>query len=628
MVSVKSQDKTVSLIAALLCDVQTLHSEVFTPRACRLTTQKVIQRHAREGMGFLTKTLPRLAKALDKALAQQDPLDAAKLGFKPLPNSKLPRFLGELFKLVLSDDGRVLQVPCVASIRTLRQVLYLFYKYKLPSSVDQERDVIDLFIRTEREISSYDQLFSEIADLIDCHPERYADIRPFTSRRVIRNARRLLSRVFSSFNPYEIHPKHGPGVVSTKEQLWGKYDWSGVSPRVIAKYPLDAYFYASFGHLVDDLEGLAAIRIEESSAQVLLVPKDSRGPRLISCEPLTFQWIQQGLGRAIVKHVERHPLTKDNVHFTDQQPNQFGALLGSQTGAYATLDLKEASDRVTVGLVRLLFPEPLLGCLLASRSLSTQLPNGEKLVLRKFAPMGSALCFPVLALTIWSLLTASSQDTDTRESILVYGDDVIVPTAQAANAISTLESFGLLVNQDKSCTKGLFRESCGVDAFAGVNVTPVRLRTVWHHHPSPDVYTSWVAYANQLYCKRYFTTYDLIVSGLCDIYHTIPEVSMHLACPSLYEVPEQCRPKKRRTNAALQKVEYRVLDVRSHPIRHTMDGWKMLLRYFAEGTSDVPVGRIIEQDRCPTRPFPCKEEPFSVRTYTKRHSSILAWCWR
>jgi hypothetical protein len=329
----------------------------------------------------------------------------------------------------------------------------------------------------------------------------------------VRESRILLSRLLDSFDPKDIVPRHGPGAVATKQQLWSKYLWTNVSAKITERYPLDEYFYACLGHVCDRYRDIAITDLD-LPAKVILVPKDSRGPRLISCEPVDYQWIQQGLGRALVRHVESHWLTKHNVFFSNQQTNRFGALLGSLNGEYATLDLKEASDRITVSLVRLLFPEHISMYLLSCRSSSTVLPDGTVLPLQKFAPMGSALCFPIMALCIWAILTAplvSDTESDTREGIAVYGDDVIVPSHYVGDAIELLEAFGLKVNRAKSCIKGFFRESCGMDAFKGSDVTPTRLRTVWSSSPSPESYTSWIAYANSFWDKKYYHTYDYIV---------------------------------------------------------------------------------------------------------------------
>jgi len=252
------------------------------------------------------------------------------------------------------------------------------------------------------------------------------------------------------------------------------------------------------------------------------------------------------------------------------------------------------------------------------------LPNGEILKLLKFAPMGSSLCFPILALTIWSILTAAAPDADTREGILVYGDDVIVPTAFAEDAMKRLESFGLKINRDKSCISGLFRESCGADAFKGVNVTPVRFRTVWSSLPSPEVYVSYIAYANSLRRRSYYTTYEVIVGGLHHVYGAIPATDMALPCPSLDEVPEHQRPNKRRVNKDLQQSQWLVREIKSPTLDVEIEGWSMLLRFMTEAHNP----RLSPAScRASSTPYG-EEQTFSVRSYTRRRTSRFVRRWR
>ena len=628
MASNKSLDDSYDIIATLLRDVSKRHDGVFNTSSLRKTLQKVQKRLAAEGMGFLTKTLPRLGKAFDKAISGTTPLDATKLGMESLPSSKLPKLLGEFFQRVLSPDGVLLEHPCVASVSVIRDSLYLFYKYELPYTDEQEQEVVAKFEKTEQDLTTSQARLQEIA----ADPEfrnygrRKSPIESYTVPMIAREAKCLLERLFCSFDPKDIYPRHGPGTVATKQQLWEKFRWTNVSAKITDVYPFDAYFCASIGHVCDTFDSFKTITDKTLPARVLLVPKDSRGPRLISCEPVDFQWIQQGLGGAIVDLVERHPLTRDNVRFTDQLPNRHAALAGSKFGRYATLDLNEASDRVSTELVRLLFPEHVYTYLEACRTSSTILPDGRELELKKFAPMGSSLCFPILALTVWAILAAGIRDTDTKDSIYVYGDDVIVPTHYVRNAIERLEAFGLKVNQDKSCTAGLFRESCGMDAFMGVNVTPVRLRTVWSSLPSPDVYTSWIAYANSFYDKQYFGVYEKIVERLVAIYGPIPDWSMSLTCPSLREVPEQWKPKRRRVNKNLQRFEYYVRDVRNPVLNRTIDGWSMLLRYQSECANGRNL-RFTEKHGMDATRVLYPEAPFSVRQYTRRKSSLLFFRW-
>lgn len=622
----KRQDQVeIRLVEALLHDVHKTHESVFNTRSLRLTLQQVRKRYQAEGLSFLTKTLPRLGKALDKALTCDTPLNCHRLAFKSQPGSELPLFCGEFFNRVLSPTGTVLPDACADSIIVLRQILYWFYKYKLPYTTEQEQKVVSGFVQAERDLVDHSSVLQAVGAAADEHTRSGLRLRKTSLDpvQVVRKARILLSRVFSNLDLTDIVPSHGPGAVATKQKLWEKFEFTNVSHRLTQKFPLDAYFYASLSHVCDRLPEMSNITDKDLPARVLLVPKDSRGPRLISCEPVDFQWIQQGIMTKLVRHIEHLELTKFNVFFTDQGPNGRGALLGSTHGGYATLDLKEASDRVSLDLVRLLFPSHICEILESARSSATELPDGSILKLQKFAPMGSALCFPIMALTIWSILTAAAPDADTRESILVYGDDVIVRTAFAVDAMNILESFGLVINRDKSCIQGFFRESCGVDAFKGINVTPVRLRAVWESSRSSDTYCAYMSYARAFYNMRYFTVYDLIVELLGDVYHQVPADDMLLTCPSLPEVPEHMRPRVVRTNKNLQKRQYLVWAPAAPVIRKTIDGWLMLLRYFTE--SAKPSSQSFDKNRVITG---CDLAPFSVRSYTPRRTSMLVRRWR
>jgi hypothetical protein len=584
-------------------------------------------------------------------------LDAAKIRFAADGSSHLPRFLGEMFQRIFHTDGSLLPDPDAKCVKFVRQLLYSFYKYEIPYDELQEQKVIDAFKQAETDLSEMQARFAfwhsawhsinkrkhlsgKLRDLKKSFTLTDDDCLFLT----IRDARRLLAELFASFDPTDIYPCHGPGVVATKQRLWEKFHWSNVSSRITDLYPFDEFFCSSMGHVCDVYNSFDAVSNTDHSARVLLVPKDSRGPRLISCEPVDFQWIQQGLRKAIYRLVEDHPISRWNVFFTDQGPNQRGALLGSSSGRYATLDLKEASDRVDLDLVRLLFPSRLTAYLECCRSTSTVLPSGEKLSLRKFAPMGSALCFPIMALTIWALLTAAAPDADTCERILVYGDDVVVPTAYAESAIAILESFGLKINHDKSCTQGLFRESCGVDAFQGTDVTPVRFRTVWDESPRPGTYTSWISYANSMWDRQYTLCHEYIVERLQAVYGPIPSADMTGQKPNSYPnydrgvpvipapfpylrgIPSQAHLFKRRYNTKLHKLEYKVRVIKSPAIERSMDGWSMLLRWFTEGQKQSEPYDAEHQNGA----FSLAEEvkPFSASRYTKRGQAMLVQRWR
>lgn len=640
------------------------------------TLRRVRGRLQLEGVGFLTKTLPRLGKAFDRALSSEDPFDATKCGFRSIPGTRLPLFLGEFFVRVFNVNGVVLQTPCVKCVRVIRQVCYLFYKYELPYTDEQEQQVISRFESTEGDLTD---LAGDIESLDKLSRTSYHCCRkvpqkgPSWKIEIVHNAQYLLNKLFYAFDTRDIFPRHGPGAVATRQRLQEKYLWRNISHTISSYYPIEEYFMSSLGEVADRMHirkdggsdyyycdgttcyntakpyDCMACRVvssvtntwssESLPARVVLVPKDSRGPRLISCEPVDFQWVQQGLSAAIVKHVETVGLTKFNVFFTDQTPNQRGALLGSYNGKYATLDLNEASDRVSLSLVRLLFPKRIVDALEACRSSSTVLPSGKEISLLKFAPMGSALCFPILGLTVWSLLTAGAPDTDTRESILVYGDDVIVPSSFSEDAMSILESFGLRINRDKSCTKGLFRESCGMDAFAGECVTPVRLKTVWTSSRRSDVYASYLDYSNNFYMRGYRTVAEKIGEMLFDTYGagTICGKPPREDLPHLLVTPANVRAYRTRWNTDLQKVEYLLWTPKAKVAYKARTGWHSLLRYFVEARDQPPEPGHVTV-RTLVKDNPCEwvedferayaREAFSVRLYTERRGGKPSRCWR
>jgi hypothetical protein len=73
--------------------------------------------------------------------------------------------------------------------------------------------------------------------------------------------------------------------------------------------------------------------------------------------------------------------------------------------------------------------------------------------------------------------------------------------------VDWLTAVGLKVNSDKSFLVGNFKESCGVDAFRGVDITPLYLK----HRPdqvsaSPSVIAGFVAFSNNSWKRGLYET--------------------------------------------------------------------------------------------------------------------------
>jgi hypothetical protein len=544
-----------------------------SPRSHEKDLAVLNRRTSSEGLSFLTKTLPKLGKALDEALVTQRfncPREFARIS----SGDSRPAFLQASFKRIFGSDGVLLDSASPDDVQFIRQVAFVCYKLEMPFGEQEVRQVIDGFVATETELSSYD--YSSVAPLLDA------------TSYIIRD-------IFLDFDPKDINPRHGPGAVATGERLSEKWNFSRLIDSAHQYYPYYEYFVVGGPRELEDrLEWYKSLeRVKHGRAKVVLVPKDSRGPRLISAEPLELMYLQQGLGRKIVDHLEAVKLTKGYVNFTSQEVNRSLALESSLTGRYATLDLKDASDRISMPFVRHVFqhvPE-LLRALESIRSTSTKLPDGRIVELTKHAPMGSALCFPILAVSTWSLLVAGiaratrGRPTVIRRSVYIYGDDIIIPVEWTDHAVHVLESVGLRVNRLKSCTRGFFRESCGMDAFKGVQVTPTRVKKPWSGLRSDGVaYTSWIQLANNLLANGYTEAYEFIHGELKKTYGKIPYGLPTSPFPCLtvpeYSVADSRNRKqfKFRYNHDRQVIEFRVPFTRSRHQAVELDSWPRLLR--------------------------------------------------
>lgn len=447
-----------------------------------------------EGLPFLTVVLPRLGKELLRSIERGSANPV--LGFESEDGGSTPLFLRRAWNAVFQDG--VLRTDADGdAVACILQLSQLFYKLEVPYTRDQVQPVLDSFIAIENELR---------------------ELRFTTSSLVLMRARALLCRLLAGVNPARLRPRHGSGSCATKGLITPRrYDRWRYIPRLAEVFPYDQYFYLNHNHLSDELYRLYVEDVDytdlvcnampsawdevakEPLARVVLVHKDSRGPRLISAEPPEFMFIQQGLWALMRDTVEQSTLMAQLVGFTDQTRQRERARLASQTKEYATLDLESASDRVSVQLVKELFPENWVKAFMACRSNATVLPDGTRVPLTKIAPMGSAVCFPVETLVFWAISVAAMRDCDlyiqtmkalspksgisrTRMTELVrllptvFGDDIIVPTQHAEKVIEALEGVGLKVNRDKSFCHGPFRESCGGDYFNGVYVAPVRVR--------------------------------------------------------------------------------------------------------------------------------------------------------
>jgi hypothetical protein len=494
-------------------------------------------------------------------------------------------------------DGRLRDVAMEDSIFCIRQICLMWKKIGLPCSNSRIRKTLNGYVTCESELSrTIDSIpsvgwamFGQTSDVL--WSETLGALSERTTQR-------------------DLRPSHGPGA--TAERVFGnaKYNLREWHDRLQLYFPFDAYGHSRPDG--DDGKGFAAVEFREPGTErptrVVTVPKTLRGPRVIGIEPVCMQYIQQSVLRELVKSLERSGLTAGQLNFTDQSINSKLALESSRSGKYATIDLSDASDRVHKDCVyRMLESVPdLRNAIFACRSHSACLPDGTIVPLYKFASMGSALCFPIESMMFYTLCISARllrlSLRPTKRNILkvsrdvyIYGDDIIIPVDEVPKTIELLESFGLKVNTRKTFFTGKFRESCGMDAYNGVNVTPVYVRCL---PPSSlqdaSAIVSFVSLANQLFTVGLWGT-ARYVRELVESHAGFPLPYVRDTASCLGWINTRSAYSFMRYSKDTQAPEVRSLVVRVSEKSDPLSGYPALMKFFLKVGEKPIQGKHLER---------------------------------
>jgi len=454
---------------------------------CRTSTthdlEYVMSRIEHEGLSFLGIILPTFGKDLQRALDQGWVDRSLFLPFrKKGRRGDLPAFLSGFLGLVFDrNTGLLLDEPSIDAIFAIRQFTLMWEKILLPSSDERVNSAMLGYLKCEQDVKASDAM------LQSSQKDHFVAV-----------SSRLFGQTFAEVDQQifygQIVPKHGPG--STADKLLGneKFQQCEWTSRLEEYFPSGEFLLPSWRYHHD----LANVDILEPGAErpvrVISVPKTLKTPRIIAVEPTATQYVQQGIAEAFVKSIDRDDFLSTLIGFDDQNPNREMALKGSMDGTLATLDLSEASDRVSNQHVRLLFSHHphLSGGVDACRSRKADVfVNGEHKIVRlaKFASMGSALTFPIEAMVFTTIIFMGIENALSRRltrkemkrfagRVRVFGDDIIVPVDYVQPVLEVMRTFGYVVNPNKSFWTGKFRESCGKEYYAGHDVSIVKVRRV------------------------------------------------------------------------------------------------------------------------------------------------------
>jgi len=247
-----------------------------------------------------------------------------------------------------------------------------------------------------------------------------------------------------------------------------------IEPLVRLLRVTDPYFRAKDALSKDD--GVARV----SGSRLKAVPKNEESVRIIAIEPSGNMALQLGAGYLIELALRRIGL---DIRY-QQEKNRDLARRFSIDGQGCTLDLSKASDMFSINLIRDTWPEDFFAFFMKARCPQTTLPDGRVVDLSMMSTMGNGFTFPMMTLTLVSLVYAvrrlrggPRRFIDLRDTA-VFGDDIIVPKRDFDDVCAALQFCGLIVNYDKSYADGPFRESCGGDYWNGVDVTPFYIKSL------------------------------------------------------------------------------------------------------------------------------------------------------
>ncbi len=433
--------------------------------------------------------------------------------------------------------------------------------------------------------------FSKAEDLacIKSEDEELAEFKDrITHRREISTPRGVLqccrkSLRFLGDGPEGLHPSlaqwvsqpygaHGPGAV---------YDGSIGSE----KFRLSR-LVGGIDRITDDHTGYGSLgdpHVDvEPHSRVCIVPKDFRGHRIICIECKEAMFAQQGLWRVLQFVVEdRRSVTSQSISFRDQAPSQRLC----QSLQFTTVDLKDASDYVSVDIARLLFPREFFKLITRFRSRSVEFPDGECVSqYDTLFTMGNALCFPIETLVFYALASGTLQYyfglsvEEAASKIRVFGDDLIVPTQYAHRVTEVLSQSGMVVNLSKYCKDTLVRESCGAWMFAGIDCRMQKIKFT-----EPGSIRDWIALIDT---ARNLNNdgFSLAALELCKVAESIYCVPY-----GFFGLPGPKNPtvkKSFRYSVQLQRMEFLMPSLKVGTVSH-LNGYVGLYSYFTGRGSQV-----------------------------------------
>jgi hypothetical protein len=364
-----------------------------------------------------------------------------------------------------------------------------------------------------------------------------------------------ISELLPKFEASNSHEwKFGPGASYEVSRHAG----SGPKYEIISQMPCNYTTYRLLAKL--GYRHWTCPVFETLKSRAIAVPKSIKKRRIITVEKTFNTMATQALRFELLAYIEQ---TGFNICIDDQSFNRQLALFGSANGQLATIDLSAASDSVTIQLVRRLFQRTGLNPYLEDARAKVCEIEGEEVTLQTYAGMGNAVTFVLECIVFAAVVeyVAKRNRPDKLKLYAVYGDDIVVHRSLFKPTVDALEALGFRVNKDKTFGGDHpFRESCGIEALGGHNVTPCRISRKTYFDCTNQSVSSLVTVSNNLYDYGYKKAASAIRQWFRLKDRGIPYVSSSDDYGMLiWDFPINDHLKSR-YNSDLQRIEVRVRD--------------------------------------------------------------------
>ena len=487
---------------SLIRDAKCIFHGHYSNADATLDCNRITSRLRSEGSGFATRTLPTLATGLFQL---KEHGVASFPQFKLKRGTEYPVFLGRLFNLALYSVDQKLRIKAVDFLYSFSVA---FKKLKGDYPVKVVRKLFADFCKTDVELSNINFLSPRLRPILE---DARAQWRIFVADT------NLADLIENST------PQPGPGATNDPTEKNMRYRPHRLYTQIDQCMPYTEWFYPTLYDVFGSdaaYDGTFRVTYKSPVARFKAVPKTAGKPRGICIEENEMQVCQQAVRKAMYKAITQY--FGDNIALRKQSVNAELALISSESLEFATIDESEASDRVARFLVSWLAQDDMKvhNILMGLSTKYVRPPDevkdeyGPVVSTQKYAPMGSALCFPVMSLVHMFLVRAIirlSTVEDTRlscDKVYVYGDDIILPTEHVERVYTYLPMFGMKLNKDKSFYRSHFRESCGIHAYHGVDITPVYIKYI-PFHDSANAQASVFAVESQLFKKGFLNAAEL-----------------------------------------------------------------------------------------------------------------------